>query len=945
MANQESTLLDGFEPLPDAAMIAYARAPQSSDVRHLAPELPDEAGKRAFGRMMKPRLMEMLSAIRLDIVYHRGEGDYLYYHGANGEEIEVLDLLGGFGASLFGHNHPYLVAAARRVLDEKRPFCAQASVRGRAGLLSQRLSDLVGRVTGRSYVTTFANSGAEAVEAALKHAEFEAWDRKQAAIRRAVESVARIRAATRAGTASIPDEVRAEAAARLGLSKDTGFDVISGELETRTRQAFERPPLTLAIAGSFHGKTMGALKLTHNAEYRYPWARWGSAVFLPKGDVAELRARMDQSRIEYFELKIGSDRRVQIEPRHYQNIAACIVEPIQGEGGITEVPADYIAELRRAADEGRFPLIIDEIQSGMGRTGEFLASASAGIRGDYYLFSKALGGGLSKVSALLVDSERYLKDFGYLHTSTFADDDFSATVALAALDLVERDGGALLRGCREKGNYLLARLHELKERYPGQLRDVRGKGLLVGLELQPQLRSPSPFLRVLSEQRLLSIFVAGYLLNEEKIRVLPTLSSHSTIRIEPSAEISPVAIDRTCAAIERVLIAIRDSDIHTLCGFALRRGPAVTDARDLAERAPSPLRAGREPRPADAEPIAFLVHYMQPEDLHVFDPAFRSFDAEACGDFIDRTKGLIKPFIGDRRVIRSVTGTSVDLSIIGVPFSAKHAVHAMRSRSNEWVLRMVKDAVAFARDLGCTNVGLGGYTSIVADSCRSIAEDSIAVTSGNSLTVAGAIDALLSAAGRIAVPRRRLGVVGATGNIGAMLAEVAADSVDELVLIGRPGALGRLERIAQRVTIPTEVTTDMKSLVDCPLIISATNSHHPIILPEHVGQGPVVLCDVAVPGDVDPQVVRERPEALVLRGGRFRLPLDQDLGRYRVGRSNPHGVIFACAAETIVLGFEKNQQHFSYGSLSAEKIRLIRDQARKHGFTMVECTVPTLEAM
>lgn len=939
MANQDSTVLDGLEPAPGAP------APRPDDVRHAASPLSDEAGKRAFGLMMKPRLAEMMSAIRLDIVYHRGEGDYLYYHAANGDEIEVLDLLGGFGASLFGHNHPYLVAAARRVLDEKRPFNAQASVRGRAGLLAERLSDMVGRITGRSYVTTFASSGAEAVEAAMKHAEFEAWDRKQTAIRRVTESVARIRAGLRAGKVIVPDEVREAAAARLGLAQDASFDAIGAALETTTKRAFERPAPTLAIAGSFHGKTSGALKLTHNVEYRYPWARWGSAVFLAKGDTAELRSRMDQARVAYFELEIGFDRQVQIVPCHYHNITACLVEPIQGEGGINEIPVAYLAELRRAADEGRFPLIIDEIQSGMGRTGELLASAESGVRGDYYLFSKALGGGLAKVSALLVDRERSLKDFGYLHTSTFADDDFSATVALAALDLLERDGGALLHRCRDKGDYLLARLRELKDRYPGQLRDVRGKGLLIGIELQPQLRSPSPLLRILSEQRLLSFFAAGYLLNEEQIRVLPTLSSHSTIRIEPSTEISFAALDRTCAAIERVLIAIRDADAYTLCGFAVRRGPAVTDARELGVPAPVGLRGAKEARPADAEPIAFLVHYMHPEDLHVLEPALRGFDAEACSDFIDRSKGLIKPFMADRRVLRSITGASVDLSIIGIPFSAKQAATAMRSRSADWVLRLVKDAVAFARDMGCTNVGLGGYTSIVANSCRSIAESEIAVTSGNSLTVAGAIDALLAAAARVSVPRRRLGVVGATGNIGAMLAEVAADSVDELVLIGRPGALHRLERIAQRVAIPTQVTTDMAALADCPLIISASSSPHPIILPEHVGHGPVVLCDVAAPGDVDPQVARDRPEALILRGGRFRLPMDQDLGRYRISRSNPYGVVFACAAETIVLGFEKNQQHFSYGALSAPQIRLIRDQARKHGLTMEECMLPTLEPM
>ncbi|HET9622755.1 MAG TPA: aminotransferase class III-fold pyridoxal phosphate-dependent enzyme [Kofleriaceae bacterium] len=933
MVNQESLFVSPAE-LPALRLVTE-------------PDAADAAGREAFRRLLKPRLMEMLAAIKLDHVYHRGEGDSLFYYGPRGEEIEVLDLLGGFGASLFGHNHPELVAALRKALDDKRPFNAQASARSRAGLLAQRLSDLVGKVTGRSYVATLASSGTEAVEAAMKHAELEAWERKQAAIRRALEVIARIRAGLRDGKLAFAAEQRAQAAERLGLApggEGVDFDAIAAALEARTKQAFERPAITLAIAGAFHGKTAGALKLTHNAEYRYAWARWGSAAFLPRGDVSELHARLAQAKVEYLELVITLDR-VELSTRAFHNIAACIVEPIQGEGGINEVSAEYLGELRKAADDGGFPLIIDEIQSGLGRTGELLASAPSGVRGDYYLFSKALGGGLTKVSALLVDRARYLKDFGYLHTSTFADDDLSASVALAALDLIERDDGALARRCRDKGEYLLGRLRALQARYPGQLRDVRGRGLLVGIELQPQLRSPSPFIRVMSEQRLLSFFVAGYLLNEARIRVLPALSSHSTIRIEPSADISLAALDRACDALEQVLIALRDNDAVALSGFAVRHRPAVTEVRDVREPVDYANAGfgGKQPRPADAEPIAFIVHYMLPEDLGVFDPAFTRFSPEECADFIDRTRGLIKPFIGDRRIVRSITGASVDLSIIGVPFSAKQAVTAMRNRDADWALRAVKDAVTFARDLGCTNVGLGGFTSIVSNSCTSLAVDHIAITSGNSLTVAGAIDALLAAASRMTVRKRKLGVVGATGNIGAMLAEVCADAVDELVLIGRPGALGRLERLAQRVKIPCQVTTDMAALVDCPLIISASSSPHPIILPEHIGKEPVVLCDVAVPGDVDPRVVRERPEALVLRGGRFRLPFDQDVGRYRIARSNPHGVTFACCAETIVLGFEKNQAHFSYGSLTADKIRLIRDQAKKHGLTMVECTVPTLE--
>src|SRR5437763_10693402 len=134
-------------------------------------------GREAFAKYLKPRLMELLSAIALDVVYERGEGDKLFYRDAKGREVPVLDLLGGYGAGLLGHNHPRIAARAREVIDRKLPFHAQASARSLAGHLAERLSAVVGRATGRSYVVTFANSGTEAGEAAIKQAEIEIENR------------------------------------------------------------------------------------------------------------------------------------------------------------------------------------------------------------------------------------------------------------------------------------------------------------------------------------------------------------------------------------------------------------------------------------------------------------------------------------------------------------------------------------------------------------------------------------------------------------------------------------------------------------------------------------------------------------------------------------------------------------------------------------------------
>jgi len=251
--------------------------------------------------------------------------------------------------------------------------------------------------------------------------------------------------------------------------------------------------------------------LTYNLDYRSAWTRIGlRTAFLPLDDEEAIARELAAARLDLPTLSIDREGKVELASTPLCNISGCFAEPIQGEGGIRELSPRFLAALRAAADAGGFPLILDEIQSGMGRTGNFLASEPSGVRGDYYLLSKSLGAGLAKLAALLVDEQRYLRDFGYLHTSTFADDDHSCALGLTALDLIERDDGAFLRQCRDKGEYLLMRLRALKARFPDQLKEVRGRGLMIGFELAMQSESPSALLRVLGEQHLLGYFVCGF---------------------------------------------------------------------------------------------------------------------------------------------------------------------------------------------------------------------------------------------------------------------------------------------------------------------------------------------------------------------------------------------------------------------------------------------------
>jgi acetylornithine/succinyldiaminopimelate/putrescine aminotransferase/predicted amino acid dehydrogenase len=948
-------------------------------------ELDPARGREAFARYLKPRLMELLTAIGLDVVYERGERDTLYYRDAKGEEHAVLDLLGGYGASLLGHNHPRIAAAARAVIEQKRPFHAQASARSFAGHLGERLSKIVGRATGREYAVTFANSGTEAVEAAIKHAEIEMANRIDAIHDRMRRLRKEVRLRLRAHTAWIPEELYVLAARYFDVPRLDDMDEIFMRIMRHNIDVLAQEPKFLAIENAFHGKSTGSLKLTNNPTYRSPWRRIGlRAAFLPSGDVDAIWRELASARTRYILLELAEDGRLTVQERSFTNISACFVEPIQGEGGIRELPADYLRALRSAADEGGFPLVIDEIQSGMGRAGTFLASEPSGVRGDYYLLSKALGGGFAKLSALLVDRRRYAEEYGYLHTSTFADDDFSSAVGLAVLDVIEEE--RVLERCRETGDHLLARLRELAHRFPLVVKDVRGRGLMCGIELARDVHSRAPLIRVLSEQNLLGFFVTGWLLRERAIRVAPALSAHGTIRLEPSAFLSRAEIDRFIQALECVCSVLEAADSFQLARFVVgRAGEGGSIASPAARDGPDFTRPEYHPSPY-ARKVAFLGHFLEPTDLKDWDRGLGPLSAEECDRFLEKTKGLLEPFIVERKELRSITGELVNMTVIGCAFTAVQAAEAIRGGDRAWIVEIIEKAVGLAKRLGCSIVGFGGFTSIVTDNCTAIVEEDVALTSGNSLAAVAGLEALENAARRAGIERPRLAVLGATGNIGAALAEVAADHLPEIVLVGRPGSRKRLERVAGEVYFgawkrltrqgatdgvagaiaatetlrrlrpddvarigeairvglaeelgeraPVRVSEDLATVRECNLVITATNAARPVLLPEHLGRGPVVVCDVAAPRDVDPRVLREREDVIVLKGGLVKAPLGQ---RLAVGGMRlDEGQLYGCLAETLLLGLSGSGENFSYGRLTASHLRRIRELARLHGFTIEE---------
>ena len=213
----------------------------------------------------------------------------------------------------------------------------------------------------------------------------------------------------------------------------------------------------IAMMGGFHGKTMGALSATWNKKYRTPFEPLVPGFsHVPYGNLERLEAAMDD------------------------DTAAVIAEPIQGESGINVPPAGFLPGLRELCDEKGVLLILDEIQTGLGRTGKMFACQHYGIEPDIMCLSKALASGLPIGATLATEDVMSKLKMGD-HSSTFGGGPVPCAAACATLDvLVEED---LPAKAAENGGYLLGKLKGLEERYR-IVREARGMGLMIGLDLR-----------------------------------------------------------------------------------------------------------------------------------------------------------------------------------------------------------------------------------------------------------------------------------------------------------------------------------------------------------------------------------------------------------------------------------------------------------------------------
>ncbi|MCV0397916.1 MAG: aspartate aminotransferase family protein [Rhizobiaceae bacterium] len=301
----------------------------------------------------------------------------------------------------------------------------------------------------------------------------------------------------------------------------TGSEAMEAAVKLAERAAGPRRPKMIYAENSFHGKTKGVLSITDGQLYRGEFRLVNGHVRVPFGD------------IEAIENALKAD----------PEIGTVVLETVQGGGGIVQAEPEFWTRLRALCDRHNVIWVADEVQCGFGRTGRFYAFEHYGVVPDITALAKSLGGGKAAVGAMIARRDIYMKAYGSPKTAmihaqaTFGGIGEACVTSIEGINILYDEG--LIENAAVTGDYLLERLTALKEKYPRIIKDVRGRGFMVGLEFQDFSQTLPmvlrPMVSVLDDKLKgsLSGFVGALLLRDYDTLVAFTEYNRNVIRLEP----------------------------------------------------------------------------------------------------------------------------------------------------------------------------------------------------------------------------------------------------------------------------------------------------------------------------------------------------------------------------------------------------------------------------
>lgn len=321
----------------------------------------------------------------------------------------------------------------------------------------------------------------------------------------------------------------------------SGSEAMEAAIKVAERAAGPKKPKIVYAENSFHGKTKGVLSITDGGLYRGEFKLVDNTVRVPFGDIAAI------------ENAFRSD----------PEIGVIVLETVQGGGGIIQTDAQFWQKLRSLCDQYGVIWVADEVQCGLGRTGKFYAFEHYGVIPDVTALAKSLGGGKTAMAAMIARRDVYMKAYGTPKTAmihamaTFGGIGEACVTSIEALNVLYDEH--LIDNAADVGEYLLDRLHELQSRYPALLKDVRGKGMMVGLEFHDFSQTMPVVLRpvtaMLDEKLKGSLpgFIGSHLLRDHGVLVAFTEYNRNVIRLEPPLICGREHVDAFIKALDEVL--------------------------------------------------------------------------------------------------------------------------------------------------------------------------------------------------------------------------------------------------------------------------------------------------------------------------------------------------------------------------------------------------------
>lgn len=947
-----------------------------------------DGSQEHFRYFARPLTAKLLETMELAKNFTLGDGDYLFYE-EQGKTRRVLDLTGGYGANLLGHRNPRITARLLDWAQNGAPNLTQGSIRRASGILAKRLSDILQSETGEGpWVTTFSNSGTEAVEAAIKHCLISFQHKlielgqdvdkeiNQAHLRllklpkNELETVVRSLRSDlllRIDTLKMTDERRSYVLHQIANVHD-----LQGLLELIrevNQLQMSTKPKFIALERAYHGKTMGALSLTASESFRDPFylddANNTQTMFVSQYiDPESLAALIDSTRHDLILLSPTATG-VAWTKHTFSLLAGAFVEPIQGEAGVVPVSSSFLALLKKYSLQEDFLLVFDEIQAGMFRTGRLASGTHTDITADIYTFSKSLGGGVAKIAATTVNGRKYVEEFGLVHTSTFSDDDMSSLIALEVLDIIQGEDSPLKKGM-ETASYLAARLEWLRTTFPDAIKEVRGTGLMLAIEFKDPLSEMGFEFKTICDARMQGYLIASALLNHEGLRMNPSLSNNLTLRIAPSLYFGIHQVEELISGLVSVCEALEKKDIkYFLSALYPNQDVLPQQSPDLVTN----LEVGKRPL------AVFLCHLIDEAHVKRVTGALANVPGPQLLKKLALTKDLAEFEIYHAQTLTDDTGREMDIVMLGVPITSEELKKSFTSRAKYKIVQKVQAAVDYAKSLGANTVGLGQFTSIVSGNGLYLDPRGMNLTTGNSFTIALAIQSALRSAQEknVDLANATVALIGAAGNIMSVGTALMADHVAKLVLVHHTPieASVKYQEAVKRIlcdiamstatspvvqVVKTHFSPEMK-LVD---FLAIPEVKAVFVATSDVAQLPtadIVLCgasastgfltldlfktdavivDVAVPPTIKPELLNkietDRPDLTYHLGGVARIPQGASIDFFVF----PLGVneCYACMAETFTIGFSGRTGILNIGDLNKATVMEVQELAEEVGFVL-----------